>query len=255
VYCYWDSTRELHSSITVAKVVESLVRLGVSPKIFDDKDFKEILWNNFDSTMASNSRIVNIYSLLIIINYVCQKITLSSIQMLGLGDSLHTRVTIFMMNLASRMFESTIQTFHSLDSSLYSSVPDSKNAIQGRTMSLTVDSLLWLFRQSGITQFDRVTIPWLVDEICNYDVYYVNSNTGNGGGSSARQQGPSTAYIQIPQLPSLLCRIVEDATKISCADIVVMTGIDDIGRAALYLAMACPAILFASPLRIPSPQR
>jgi hypothetical protein len=253
VYCYWDSTRELHSSITVAKVVESLVRLGVSPKIFDDKDFKEILWNNFDSTMASNSRIVNIYSLLIIINYVCQKITLSSIQMLGLGDSLHTRVTIFMMNLASRMFESTIQTFHSLDSSLYSSVPDSKNAIQGRTMSLTVDSLLWLFRQSGITQFDRVTIPWLVDEICNYDVYYVNSNTGNGGGSSARQQGPSTAYIQIPQLPSLLCRIVEDATKISCADIVVMTGIDDIGRAALYLAMACPAILFASPLRIPSP--
>lgn len=198
---------------------------------------------------------------LTILENIAKKVSLSDVQSLGMGSSISTKLIVLLQIISRKLLDLTLQNFAAyemrvtksnekvLQQTAYVMTDSYSNRVGLPPVSstLSISSVLWLCRQSGITNLPGLTIHALLIELLARSDATQHRETRTSDTSGEYK----THAWSLAHLPHSLCQIVESYTQDKLGMVGGLVGISSPGRIALLLAQLKPEIFFISPTILP----
>jgi hypothetical protein len=188
---------------------------------------------------------------LTILENIAKKVNLSEVQSLGMGLSISSKLIVLIQTISRKILDSILQNFAAYEKGV-TKCNDKvlQHNAYGTTDSysaLSISSVLWLSRQSGITNLPDLTFHALLNELLAR-----SDSSQRRKASTSDLSGECKAHAwSLAHLPHSLCQIIEVYTQDKIGMVGGLTGISSPGRIALLLAQLKPEIFFISPTILP----
>lgn len=193
-----------------------------------------------------------------VVENIAKKVSLSEVQSLGLGLTISTKLVVLLQMISSKLLNLKLNSFAAYEmgvvgvndkafqrtANVKTGCNNNRFGLPSISSSISVTSVLWICRQSGVTHLPGLSLNTLLNELI------ARSDASQLRETSTTKTEKTHAW-SLTHLPQSICQIVEIYTQHKIGMVGGLTGISSPGRTALILAQLKPEIFFISPTVLP----